>query len=166
MSKDQSVAPKERVNITYKSSTGEVAEDVELPFRTLAIGNFTGRSSEQLIEDRAPVAIDKDNFDSVLRENDVTLDLKVPDHLSGRADSELAVRVAIRSMKDFEPERIAEQVPAMKQLLELRAALTSLKGPMSNAPAFRKRLASSIADPDARTRLLGELGLRDDGESE
>ncbi len=165
MSKEQSVAPKERVNITYKSSTGDVAEDVELPFRTLAIGNFTGRSSEQLIEERTPVAIDKDNFDSVLRENEVKLDLAVPDHLSGRPDSELAVQVAIRSMKDFEPERIAEQVPAMKQLLELRAALTSLKGPMSNVPAFRKRLAASIADPNARAKLLAELQL-EEGENE
>jgi type VI secretion system protein ImpB len=166
MSKEQSVAPKERVNITYKSSTGDVAEDVELPFRTLVIGNFTGRSSDQLIEERAPVAIDKDNFDSVLRENEVKLELAVPDHLSGHPDSELSVQVAIRSMKDFEPERIAEQVPAMKQLLELRAALTALKGPMSNVPAFRKRLAASIADPNARTKLLAELKLQESSDSE
>jgi type VI secretion system protein ImpB len=159
MSKDQSVAPKERVNITYKSATGDVAEDVELPFRTLVLGNFTGRASDELIEERKPVAIDKDNFDDVLRENDVKLELNVADHLSGREGGELPVQISIRSMKDFEPEQLASQVPVMKQLLELRAALTALKGPMSNVPGFRKRLASSIADPGARTKLLAELGL-------
>lgn len=159
MSKDQSVAPKERINITYKSATGDVAEDVELPFRTLVLGNFTGRADDSLIEERKPVAIDKDSFDDVLREHEVKVDLAVPDHLSGREGNELPVQIDIRSMKDFEPEQIASQVPAMKQLLELRAALTALKGPMSNVPAFRKRLAASIADPDARTKLLAELGL-------
>lgn len=159
MAKDQSVAPKERINITYKSATGDVAEDVELPFRTLVVGDFRGRTDEALIEERTPVAIDKDNFDDVLREHGVALDLAVPDHLSGREGSELPVALSIRSIKDFEPEQIAAQVPAMKQLLELRAALTALKGPMSNVPAFRKRLAASIADPDARTKLLAELGL-------
>lgn len=159
MSKDQSVAPKERINITYKSATGDVAEDVELPFRTLVLGDFKGRSDDALVEERKPVAIDKDNFDDVLREQGVKLEMNVPDHLSGREGAELPVTLAMRSMKDFEPEHIAEQVPAMKQLLELRAALTALKGPMSNAPAFRKRLAASVADPDARAKLLAELGL-------
>jgi type VI secretion system protein ImpB len=158
-SKEQSVAPKERINITYKSATGDVAEDVELPFRTLVLGNFTGRSDDTAIEDRKPVAIDKDTFDSVLREHRVGVELNVPDHLSGQANAEIPVSLAFKTMKDFEPEAIAEQVPAMKQLLELRAALTALKGPMSNVPAFRKRLAASVASPDARGKLLTELGL-------
>jgi len=159
MSKEQSVAPKERINITYRSATGDVPEDVELPFRTLVVGDFTGRADERTVEERKPVSIDKDSFDSVLREHAVTLDLQVKDELSGRQGEELAVALSIRSMKDFEPEQIAEQIPAMKQLLELRAALTALKGPLSNVPAFRKRLAASVAEPDARGRLLAELGL-------
>lgn len=159
MSKEQSVAPKERINITYRSATGDVPEDVELPFRTLVVGDFTGRADDRTVEERAPVAIDKDSFDSVLREHEVKLDLQVRDELSGREGEELAVALSIRSMKDFEPEQIAAQIPAMKQLLELRAALTALKGPLSNVPAFRKRLAASVAEPDARGRLLSELGL-------
>ena len=159
MSKEQSVAPKERINITYRSATGDVPEDVELPFRTLVVGDFTGRADERTVEERKPVSIDKDSFDSVLREHAVTLDLQVQDELSGRPGEEISVALSIRSMKDFEPEQIAEQIPAMKQLLELRAALTALKGPLSNVPAFRKRLAASVAEPDARGRLLAELGL-------
>lgn len=159
MSKEQSVAPKERINITYRSATGDTPEDVELPFRTLVVGDFRARADERPVEERKPVAIDKDSFDAVLREHAVELDLQVPDRLSGREGEELGVKLAVRSMKDFEPESIAQQIPAMQQLLELRAALTALKGPLSNVPAFRKRLAASIAEPDARGRLLAELGL-------
>ena len=42
--KEGSVAPKERVNITYKPATGGAQEDVELPLKILMLGDFTGRA--------------------------------------------------------------------------------------------------------------------------
>ena len=35
---DGSVAPKERVNIVYKSQSGDQSEDVELPLKLLMLG--------------------------------------------------------------------------------------------------------------------------------
>jgi type VI secretion system protein ImpB len=43
--------------------------------------------------------------------------------------------------------------------MALREALVALKGPLGNAPAFRKAIESVLADPDARDRVLNELGL-------
>src|SRR5262245_28490137 len=43
MSKEGSVAPKERVNITYKPATGNAKEEVELPLKLLMIGDYTCR---------------------------------------------------------------------------------------------------------------------------
>lgn len=165
MSKEQSVAPKERVNITYKSATGDQQEDVELPFRTLVMGDFRGHADETPIEERKPIAVDKDNFNAVLREQNVTVDVQVPDRLSGKPGEDMAVSLKIKSMADFTPEGIVDQVPAMKELLELRTALTSLKGPMGNVPSFKRKLAGAIADPEARAKLLAELGLdkKDEG---
>ena len=40
----QSVAPKERVNITYKPATGDQKSEVELPLKMLFLGDYTGRT--------------------------------------------------------------------------------------------------------------------------
>ena len=63
------------------------------------------------------------------------------------------------SMKDFAPEEVARQVPELKQLLQLRAALQALKGPLGNMPAFRRRLEELLHNPEARHHLLHELSL-------
>jgi type VI secretion system protein ImpB len=155
--KDQSVAPKERVNITYKSSTGDAREEVELPLKILAIGDFRGRTDARAIEERKPINIDKESFDQVLREHEVAVDLAVPNRLSG--DGEMGVHLALRSMKDFEPESIARAVPELNKLLALREQLTALKGPLGNVPAFRKKLSALLDDDGARHALEAELGL-------
>jgi type VI secretion system protein ImpB len=43
--------------------------------------------------------------------------------------------------------------------MELRDALVSLKGPLGNAPAFRKAIENVLDDGDSRDRVLKELGL-------
>jgi type VI secretion system protein ImpB len=43
--------------------------------------------------------------------------------------------------------------------MELRDALVALKGPLGNAPAFRKAIEGVLADDESRGRVLGELGL-------
>ncbi len=68
MSKEQSVAPKERVNITYKPATGNAKEEVELPLKMLMLGDYTGRPDPRPLEDRKPINVDKDNFSKVMSE--------------------------------------------------------------------------------------------------
>lgn len=156
--KDQSVAPKERVNITYKSATGDAREEVELPLKILALGDFRGQADARPIEERKPINVDKESFDEVLREHHVSVDVSVPNRLSD-AGGELGVHLAIRSMKDFEPESVARAVPEMATLLALREQLTALKGPLGNVPTFRKKLAALLENDDARRSLEAELGL-------
>ncbi|MEZ4452879.1 MAG: type VI secretion system contractile sheath small subunit [Nannocystaceae bacterium] len=158
MSREHSVAPKERVNITYASSVDGAQEEVELPLRILMIGDFTGRPDERTIEERAPIAVDKDNFDKVLASQDLTLSLQVPDSVS-ESGGELEVQLAFQSLRDFRPEAIAEQVPELRRLLELRKALVALKGPLANRPRFAREIERILADPQARERLTRELAL-------
>ena len=42
---DGSVAPRERVNIQYKSATGDAEEQKELPLKMLMIGDWEARNS-------------------------------------------------------------------------------------------------------------------------
>jgi type VI secretion system protein ImpB len=160
--REGSVAPKERVNITYKSATGDAKEEKELPFKILAVGDYTGRQDDRTVEERKPINIDKDNFSDVMKEHDLGVDIRVEDKLSGDKGAEMKVGLKFETLKDFGPEAIAEQVPELRQLLQLRAALTALKGPLGNIPAFRKKIQAMLGSEDARKRLMDELGIGSD----
>ena len=161
MAKEGSVAPKERVNIVYRPATGDAKEEVELPLKLLVVGDFTSSPDDRMVEEREPINIDKDNFNEVLKAQNLSLDLTVPNKLSEDPDAELNVSVKFESIKDFEPEAIAKNTPELNKLLELREALNSLKGPMSNRPEFRKKIQELIKDEAAREQLLKELKIEE-----
>lgn len=161
MSKDGSVAPRERINIQYKSEKSGPVESVELPFKVLVTGDFTLRQDDRMVEERKPINVDKSNFNEVLRNQNIRLDLTVADRLSDAEDAERTVSLSFTSMKDFEPEQIARQVPELNELLKLREALVALKGPLGNVPAFRKRIEQALQDEELKKQILQELDLAD-----
>jgi len=161
MAKEGSVAPKERVNIVYRPATGDAKEEVELPLKLLVLGDFILRPDDRMVEEREPISIDKDNFNEVLKAQNLSLDFTVPNRISGKPDEELNVSLKFESVKDFEPEAIARKTPELNKLLELREALNSLKGPMSNRPEFRKKIQDLIKDEAAREKILKELKLEE-----
>lgn len=161
MAKEGSIAPKERVNIVYRPSTGDAREEVELPLKLLVIGDFTLRPDDRPIEEREPINIDKENFNQVLKGQNLRLSLSVPDKISGQPDREFQVSLAFDSLRDFEPEAVVSRTPELNRLLELRNALKALKGPMSNRPEFRKKLQELVTNEAARQKILSELKLEE-----
>ncbi len=159
MAKEGTVAPKERINIKYRSEEGGAQEAVELPFKMMVLGDFTQKQDDRVIEERKPISIDKNNFDEVLRNQNVGVDINVPNRISDEEDAELGVSLNFNTMKDFSPERVARQVPELNKLLELREALVALKGPLGNVPAFRKAIESILEDEEQRKVVLGELNV-------
>lgn len=160
MAKEGSIAPKERINVTFKPATGGAQEEIELPLKLLAIGDYTHREDERKIEDRKPISIDKLNFDEVMAKQELNLTLSVPNRLQQESGAEeLAVQLRLNSMKDFNPASLVEQLPELKKLMVLRDALVALKGPLGNAPAFRKAIEDVLTDSESRNRVLNELGL-------
>lgn len=159
MPKDSSVAPKERVNIVYRPATGDATEEVELPLKILAMGDYTLKEDETPVEDRKPVNIDKDNFNDVLGAQNVGLEAVVDNTLSDEEDAKLNVNLDFKTMRDFEPDAIIRKVPELNSLLGLREALKALKGPIGNVPEFRKKIQDLVKDEGARERLLKELGI-------
>jgi type VI secretion system protein ImpB len=159
--KDQSVAPKERVNIVYKSQVGDAQEEAELPLKILMVGDYTGRADDTPLEDRKPINVDKENFSEVMAKQDLKLNVQVPDRLSGEKDASLNVELKFKSLADFGPEGLARQVPELQKLVELRQALNALKGPLGNIPAFRKKIQALLSDVENRQKLMAELGLKD-----
>lgn len=156
-----SVAPKERVNIVYKPATGDAQEEKELPLKLVMMGDYTLQSDDTPVEDRKRINIDKDNFNEVMKSQNLHLTFGVANRLSDEEGAEMAVNLNFGSLKDFEPENVVRQVPELNKLLELREALNALKGPLGNVPAFRKRIQDLLADDASREQLLKELNLEE-----
>jgi type VI secretion system protein ImpB len=159
MAKEGSVAPKERVNIVYKPATGDAQAEVELPLKILMMGDYTLKSDSTPLEERKPVNVDKDNFNEVMAKQNLEVSMNVADKLSETAGSETSVTLKFSSLADFGPEGVVNQVPELRKLLELRSALSALKGPLGNIPAFRKKIQGLLGDAEGRQKLMGELGL-------
>ncbi|MDP4589498.1 MAG: type VI secretion system contractile sheath small subunit [Burkholderiaceae bacterium] len=159
MASEGSVAPKERVNITYKPATGDAQAEVELPLKVLVLGDFTLKADDRPVDDRKPINIDKDTYDDVLKAQKLSIDLAVPNRLVPDSEDNMAISLKFDSLRDFEPDAIVENVPELKEIIELRNALKALKGPLGNVPDFRKKLQALIEDDDTRAKLLGELGI-------
>lgn len=172
MSKESSVAPKERVNIKYKPATGDAKEEVELPLKLVMLGDYTMRPDDTPVEDRSLININKDNFNEVMKSHELKLDMstdnKLVEQQEGEEQEKLSVSLKIESLDDFSPESVVRQTPELNKLLELREALVALKGPLGNVPAFRKAIQNVLGDEAAREKLLAELtkttGNSGDGE--
>jgi type VI secretion system protein ImpB len=159
MSKE-SVAPTERVNIVYRPATGNAQDQVELPLKVLVVGDFTGQQDSTPLEERKPINVDKLNFNDVMAQQNLQVTTTVADRLADEQGATMAITLQLKGLSDFTPEGIVNQVPELKKLLELRAALNALKGPMGNLPAFRKKLQTMLTDADERQKLANELGVK------
>lgn len=164
MAKDGSVAPRERVNIVYKPATGGASEEKELPLKLLVMGDFTLGQDDTPLENRKPVNIDKDNFNDVMKNQNINININVKNTLGGKEGEELSANLKFKTLKDFDPDAVARQVPELNKMLELREALAALKGPMGNFPAFRKKIQSIISDEATREKILGEITKGEGGE--
>jgi len=161
--REVSTAPKERVNIRYRSASDE-AEDVELPLRILMLGDFSGAPSELPLEERKPIDINKENFAEVMRAQGLSATVEVDNHLAPD-EGTMTVSIPFEQLNDFRPEGIVERVDRLRELKALRDALKQLKDPVGNTPAFMRRIQEILTDPGKRAQLMRELGLDNETES-
>lgn len=159
---DGSVAPRERVNIRYKSATGNAQEQRELPLKMLFIGDYTLRQDDTPLAERKSINVNKDNFSKVMEGQKLKLAFgvsnKLEDGKKGEAPGDLGVNLKFDSLADFKPEAVAKQVPELNKLLELRQALVSLKSPLGNNKDFQKKIKDIVENEGTRNKILGELG--------
>jgi type VI secretion system protein ImpB len=126
---------KPRVHITYEVET-EGAEILrELPFVVGVVGDFSGDPTQPLrsLADRKFIQIDR--------------------------GSEMAVQLKFDSIEDFEPARVAEQVPALKALLETRNKLRDLMSKVDRSEELESLLEQILKNENELKSLSGELGL-------
>jgi type VI secretion system protein ImpB len=154
----------ERVNLQYSPATDGQKEQRELPLRLLVVGDFTdGKNPVSKLSDREAVAVNSENLNSVLKAQNLTIDMSVKNRLSGDPDEQLGVKLKIQTMQDFNPDRIVEQVEPLRQLRDLRVVLEKLKQQYINEEDFRAALRAILKDPERTRLVLDELKMRGQG---
>ena len=152
--RDGAVAPKERINIVYRSTADNRRVKIELPMKMLVVSDLTKRSNDTPIEQREIINVDQRNLDDVIKNMNLNLKFSVPDKISGEHDEKtIDIDMDIKRMQDFSPDKVCQNVPVLKKLLELRSSINALKGPVGNIPQFRKALESLIHDDEKRSKV-------------
>jgi type VI secretion system protein ImpB len=151
---------KPRVHITYEVETEGAAIQRELPFVVGVMGDFSGDPTSPLkpLADRKFVQIDRDNFNDVMASFTPGLKLKVDNTLAGDG-SQMAVDLKFKSMDDFEPAKVAAQVPALAALLETRSKLRDLMSKVDRSEELEGLLEQVLSNEAEMKKLQSELGL-------
>ena len=151
---------KPRVHITYEVETEGAQIERDLPFVMGIMGDFAGDPSEPLkpLAERKFVQIDRDNFNDVMARIQPGLNIKVDNTLAGDG-SQMAVNLKFNSLDDFDPAKVAEQVPALKAMLETRAKLRDLMSKVDRSDELEGLLEQVLQDKDKLDKLSSELGL-------
>jgi type VI secretion system protein ImpB len=151
---------KPRVHIKYEVETDGAVIERELPFVVGVMGDFSGNPTEALrpLKDRKFVQIDRDNFNDVMARIAPELNLKVKNTLKGD-DSEMPVNLKFKSMDDFDPGRVAEQVPALKKLIETRNKLRDLLTKVDRSEALEGLLEQVLQNDEQLKKFSNDLGL-------
>jgi type VI secretion system protein ImpB len=152
---------KPRVHITYEVETEGAQIMRELPFVVGIMGDFSGDPTAPLksLTDRKFVQIDRDNFNDVMASMTPGLKLKVDNKLADDG-TQMSVDLKFSSLDDFEPARVAGQVPALAALLETRAKLRDLMSKADRSEELENLLEQVLRSESELKSLSGELGIK------
>jgi type VI secretion system protein ImpB len=151
---------KPRVHITYEVETEGAEVLRELPFIVGIMGDFSGDPTQPLrpLTDRKFIQIDRDNFNDVMAGMTPGLKMRVDNKLSEEG-GEMAVDLKFNSIEDFEPARVAQQVPALRALMETRAKLRDLMSKVDRSEELEGLLEQVLKNENELKSLSSQLGL-------
>ena len=137
--------PVPRVQLSYEVELNGSVQRIEPPFVIGVVANFLGRTDQSPEQHRKFVDIDAGNFDATLAAMDVQLALDIAQRFG--PDKSLSVRLQFRGLVDFAPDRIAAQMPSLKELFSERAHELGDHSPADEAPnAFVFGIDGQISD--------------------
>ncbi|RNF34450.1 type VI secretion system contractile sheath small subunit [Paracoccus methylarcula] len=148
-----------RVNISYEDPY-DSEKMVELPFVMGVLSDLSGNASEVEkpdMEERDFTDVTGSTLDDYMKSVGPAVSFNVANKMGG-ADR-LGVTLKFESMDDFNPARVAAQVPALKTLLEARQHLANLQRYMNSKPKAQEQIRKLLNDPD----LMAALAEREVG---
>lgn len=150
-----------RVQLSYDVEIGDAIEQKELPFVVGVMGDFSGNPEEPLprLRDRKFVNIDGDNFDDVLQGMAPRATYRVKNTLTG--EGELGVELKFKSMEDFRPESVVQQVEPLRKLLEARNKLADLRGKLAGNEKLDDILQQVLTNTEQLAAINRESGNKE-----
>jgi type VI secretion system protein ImpB len=152
----QKEIPKARINLSLDVETGGHQKKVELPLKMLVMGDFSNGKTKGRIADRQRININKNNFESVMADLAPSTRFDVPNQLA-KDGSEISVDLAFKSLKDFRPDSVAQQVPELHSLMAMRNLLKDLKSNLVDNSKVRKELEKIVGDQPQLEGLKQQL---------
>ncbi|MDX3973630.1 type VI secretion system contractile sheath small subunit [Shinella sp.] len=148
-----------RVHITYDVETEGAQVRKELPFVVGVIGDFSGKPYEPLkpLRDRKFIQIDRDNFDDVMQRMTPGAEFKVENTLAGD-ETLMPVSLKFKSIDDFGPGAVVEQVEPLRKLLAVRNKLRDLMSKVDRSEELESLLEEVLQNTDKLASLANELG--------
>lgn len=151
---------KPRVHIKYDVETEGGIVEKELPFVAGVLGDFSGDSTQpqKSLKERKFIQIDRDNFDDVMKRMAPGANLRVKNTLADDG-TEMTVNLKFNKLEDFEPTQVVEQIPALKELMDMRNKLRDLLTKSDRSDSLEAILEKTLQDDDALKSLAKELGI-------
>lgn len=152
-----------RVQITYDVETNGALQKRELPYVVGVMADLSGQPKDPLrpMKERKFVPIDRDNFNQVLERSAPRVAIRVDNKLTDD-NTKLAVELNFKNMDDFDPAAIAKQVPALKELLEMRNRLTQLMSKMEGNDKLEQLLGDVLQNTEKAMALAKQMGIKGD----
>ena len=148
-----------RVHLTYDVQVGDAIEKKELPFVVGVLGEFSGQPDADKplpkLKDRKFVNVDLDNFDDVMSGMSPKSSYRVKNKLNAEG-GEFAVNLEFKSMEDFRPESVVQQVEPLRKLLEARTRLSDLRNKLAGNEKLDDILSDILSNTEKLARLSAE----------
>jgi type VI secretion system protein ImpB len=141
-----------RVQIEYDVEHYGSPTTIELPFVMGVMADLAGQSetpeAKKPVGDRAFVETDAGRFGKFMEALSPRIKARVKNTLPSaegkEAEEELFVDLSFKNMSDFAPDKIAEQIPALNELLKMRNQLEELLSYMDGKVDAEKRIAQLL----------------------
>jgi type VI secretion system protein ImpB len=109
------------------------------------------------LKDRKFTEITLDNFDDVLEGMTPRLQYSAENKLTEEG-GKIGVELEFKSLEDFAPDRVSQQVDPIKKLLDLRSQLSDLRGKLQGNEKLDEILQSTLSDAEKLKKLQDEVG--------
>jgi type VI secretion system protein ImpB len=131
------------------------------------MGDYSGDNAEgkKSLKDRKFSQIDRDNFNDIMTKVNPQLRMKVANLLENDG-SEMSANLDFKTMEDFEPHRIVEQLEPLKKLMDTRNKLRDLLTKADRSEDLEAILENVLSNTNALSSLSNELGVDNGGKKE
>ena len=146
-----------RVQLTYDVEVGDGKEIKELPFVVGVLGDFSAASEVEKtkLKDKKFINVDLDNIDEVMESLAPRANFQVENTLT-EDGGKMSVDLTFKSMADFTPEQVVQQVDPLQKLVAARERLSDLRNKISNNERLEDLLDEVLHNTDQIRRLSVE----------